>query len=98
MLGKDKPQGAAWVRAALNPKPPPALLQPRAHSLELHPCSYPQEQSPEESLPSLNPVRGRCLSNECWQKGLPQPTGGLCGMPIPLSSLPMVKDKSRAEE
>lgn len=33
-----------------------------------------------------------------WQEGLPQLTGGLCGMPIPLSSLQLVKNKSRAEE
>lgn len=65
MLGKDKPQGAGWVRVALHPKhPPPALLQPQAHNLELHPYSCPQEQSPKGSFPSLHPLRERALGND----------------------------------
>lgn len=85
MLGKDKPQGAAWGKVALHPKLPAALLQPQAYSLELHPCSYPQEQSPEGSFPSLHPEGGRALGNE---ECLAPQLGGCvaCPSPCPLSS------------
>lgn len=82
------------------PTSPAAALSPQpVEEEELHPCDYPQGQSPKGSFPSLPPLRGRALGNdERWQEGLPQPAGGLWDMPIPLSPLQLVKDKRRAEE
>lgn len=85
---------------------PSALLQPKVHSLGLHPCSCPQQRNPQGLFrplsPPCNEQEGGLWTSGGTGRGLAGGTAlaaaGLFDMPVPLCSVQLAKDGSRAEQ